>query len=623
MHSPVSFAGSPSIRRRFTPSSTTSSPFSHFLFLFPRPIFLARAISTISSHSMISSIGFNFLWDAVVFRFRFCGPLFQLLNEPPFSPWILKSPANLPLGTLCSISAVILLHFRSLGVLITLLSSQPSSILLIRSSSIEPTRSVSAQLSFLLLLFAPIFDKQGDTYWFRLAFFLALVPPCTRAGVQIEIFPDECRLSLSLHSQELVPFLVILLLADLVSSKMMESRSFEYLVAGKEMVARRLLCFAIPFPCALPRHDLWSKWCAFSDSSSSLFNGISLKKQNFPRFFLFCFRVFSSRFRDNYFSFLVIYESSMLQNQDSRAFFSFKPSFIRERLENSAWYLAWKNVPQASFYYGKSRNAILWDRMKNHSPITWYCCHIFLFPSSSYLFILWRIFKLKWCHLYFDTFIYFYNNHPLIRKLMSLIDDKQILSFSTILNSLIILTLKKRNHRHHTHDKLSYKLIIQCNLYVQMSMNYGTKLWKDLEIKITHDKVSKNIVNRFVSYLDDQETEKQDRAPLREAPRAHRVSTEAKRQWWYRRPKQIKKKRWRQACSHDWDALSQHCRVFLSLLPPSPPLDPFFLLFSISVVSYPTLSLVLVIFARVILPITIQSICFCSKYGNKTNNQRR
>lgn len=154
-------------------------------------------------------------------------------------------------------------------------------------------------------------------------------------------------------------------------------------------------------------------------------------------------------------------------------------------------------------------------------------------------------------------------------------------------------------------------------------MNYGTKLWKDLEIKITHDKVSKNIVNRFVSYLDDRETEKQDRAPLREAPRAHRVSTEAKRQWWYRRPKQIKKKRWRQACSHDWDALSQHCRVFLSLLPPSPPLDPFFLLFSISVVSYPTLSLVLVIFARVILPITIQSICFCSKYGNKTNNQRR
>lgn len=342
MHNPVSFAGSPSIRRRFTPSSTTSSPFSHFLFLFPRPIFLARAISTISSHSMISSIGFNFLCDAVVFRFRFWGPLFQLLNGPPFNPWILKSPANLPLGTLCSISAVILLHFRSLGVLITLLSSQPSSILLIRSSSIEPTRSVSAQLSFLLLLFAPIFDRQGDAYWFRLTFFLALVPPCTRAGVQIEILPDECRLSLSLHSHELVPFLVILLLADLVSSKVMESRSFEYLVAGKEMVARRLLCFAIPFPCALPRHDLWSKWCAFSDSSSSLFNGISSKKQNFRRFFLFCSRVFSSRFRDNcLFFFPVIQESSMPQNQDSRAFFpSFERSFIR--LENSACYLARK-----------------------------------------------------------------------------------------------------------------------------------------------------------------------------------------------------------------------------------------------------------------------------------------
>lgn len=155
-----------------------------------------------------------------------------------------------------------------------------------------------------------------------------------------------------------------------------------------------------------------------------------------------------------------------------------------------------------------------------------------------------------------------------------------------------------------------------------------TKLGKDLQIKITRDKISKNkIANRLVSYLNDREIEKQDRAPLREAPRAHRVSTEAKRQWWYRRPKQIKKKRWRQACSHDWDALSQHCRVFLSLLPPSPPLDPFFLLFSISVVSYPTLSLGECprhFRSRTwFLPITIQSICFCSKYGNETNNQRR
>lgn len=59
-----------------------------------------------------------------------------------------------------------------------------------------------------------------------------------------------------------------------------------------------------------------------------------------------------------------------------------------------------------------------------------------------------------------------------------------------------------------------------------------TKLGKDLQIKITRDKISKNkIANRLVSYLNDREIEKQDRAPLREAPRAHRVSTEAKRQW--------------------------------------------------------------------------------------------
>lgn len=58
-----------------------------------------------------------------------------------------------------------------------------------------------------------------------------------------------------------------------------------------------------------------------------------------------------------------------------------------------------------------------------------------------------------------------------------------------------------------------------------MSRNYRTKLRK--EIKITHDKVSKNIVNRLVSCLDNRETEKQDRA-LQEAPRAYRASTEAR-----------------------------------------------------------------------------------------------
>lgn len=46
------------------------------------------------------------------------------------------------------------------------------------------------------------------------------------------------------------------------------------------------------------------------------------------------------------------------------------------------------------------------------------------------------------------------------------------------------------------------------------------------EIKITRDKVSKNVVN-LVPCLDDREIGKEDRAPLREAPRAHRVSTEA------------------------------------------------------------------------------------------------
>lgn len=61
-----------------------------------------------------------------------------------------------------------------------------------------------------------------------------------------------------------------------------------------------------------------------------------------------------------------------------------------------------------------------------------------------------------------------------------------------------------------------------------MSRNYRTKLRK--EIKITHDKVSKNIVNLLVSCLDNRETEKQDRAPLQEAPRAYRASTEATRQ---------------------------------------------------------------------------------------------
>lgn len=99
-------------------------------------------------------------------------------------------------------------------------------------------------------------------------------------------------------------------------------------------------------------------------------------------------------------------------------------------------------------------------------------------------------------------------------------------AFQQILNSLTILTLKKRNYRHYTRDKLSYKLIIQYVLYVQMSRNYRTKLRK--EIKITHDKVSKNIVNRLVSCLDNRETEKQDRAPLQEAPRAYRASTEAR-----------------------------------------------------------------------------------------------
>lgn len=59
-----------------------------------------------------------------------------------------------------------------------------------------------------------------------------------------------------------------------------------------------------------------------------------------------------------------------------------------------------------------------------------------------------------------------------------------------------------------------------------MSRNYRTKLRK--EIKITHDKVSKNIVNLLVSCLDNRETEKQDRAPLQEAPRAYRASTEAR-----------------------------------------------------------------------------------------------
>lgn len=127
-----------------------------------------------------------------------------------------------------------------------------------------------------------------------------------------------------------------------------------------------------------------------------------------------------------------------------------------------------------------------------------------------------------------------------------------------------------------------------------------TKLGKDLQIKITRDKISKNkIANRLVSYLNDREIEKQDRAPLREAPRAHRVSTEAKRQWWYRRPKQIKKKRWRQACSHETLFLStvvsfsRFCHHHRRLIPssfysPSPSL----------VIQLFHLASVLVIFAR-------------------------
>lgn len=42
-----------------------------------------------------------------------------------------------------------------------------------------------------------------------------------------------------------------------------------------------------------------------------------------------------------------------------------------------------KNVPQASFYYGKSRNAFV---SCGTGIVRRYCC--FLLPSSSYLFIL-------------------------------------------------------------------------------------------------------------------------------------------------------------------------------------------------------------------------------------------
>lgn len=111
-------------------------------------------------------------------------------------------------------------------------------------------------------------------------------------------------------------------------------------------------------------------------------------------------------------------------------------------------------------------------------------------------------------------------------SLIDRIDDKQILRFSTtILNSLIILTVEKRNHRCYTHDKLFYKLITYNAIYTHKCQRItGQKdLEKIEEIKISCDKVSKNVV----LCLDDREIGKEDRAPLREAPRAHRVSTEA------------------------------------------------------------------------------------------------
>lgn len=286
MHSPSSFARplSPACFTLFITLDSTF-PFSRIF----RLIFLARAISNNSSHSIMSWIGFVHLWWPGRLRFD---TFFELLAQLFLKPNI-RSPLSV-LGILCSISAVILCHLRSFGVLMTLLSSQPFSILLILSLA-DPTRKVSAQLSFLKLLVARSDGEHWLLLWDPLILFWASdLTLDARSRPRFELISrfseqplcpisEECMLSLSLHSHELVLFLLCFLSRITPLLEALNSCCFEKSCASNFGIfcdgkLWRLVCLAIPLAWALPLQDLWRRWCASSDilSTSSLLRGIFL-----------------------------------------------------------------------------------------------------------------------------------------------------------------------------------------------------------------------------------------------------------------------------------------------------------------------------------------------------------